>query len=87
MVSNSYQGGSPKGISEADLGKEAKWGSLTTSGLHKRIHAHGIAHCDESGLAECYVSFYGAKVNKSNYQVIDTDYDNYTIVYNCDEAT
>eukprot|EP00352_Strombidinopsis_acuminata_P003550 CAMPEP_0176389464 /NCGR_PEP_ID=MMETSP0126-20121128/38400_1 /TAXON_ID=141414 ORGANISM="Strombidinopsis acuminatum, Strain SPMC142" /NCGR_SAMPLE_ID=MMETSP0126 /ASSEMBLY_ACC=CAM_ASM_000229 /LENGTH=116 /DNA_ID=CAMNT_0017758299 /DNA_START=246 /DNA_END=596 /DNA_ORIENTATION=+ len=33
--------------------------------------------------ASCYVSFFGISTLTPNYTVIDTDYENYSIVYSC----
>ena len=44
----------------------------------------GKAKCDNRGA--CNVSFFGKAVPaKPNYIVLDTDYDNYSIVYSCNE--
>ena len=49
----------------------------------------GNAKCppgSEFGEGRCYVSFYGAPWEaEPNYNIIDTDYDNYAIIYSCDD--
>ncbi len=43
----------------------------------------GTGYCpDLSG--QCYVSFFGQKTTAPNYLVVDTDYTNYSLVYQCD---
>ena len=54
-----------------------------------RFGIHGDAKCpadEEPG--QCYVKFFAPFTRwdkEPNYQVVDTDYDNYSIVYSCDE--
>ena len=83
-VSNTYQNGKLSSISEEELGKQStSWGSF---GLSKRkgVTLHG--KCNKEGeAAQCYVSFGDKSPEVSNYNIISTDYDNYTIVYDCKE--
>ena len=54
-----------------------------------RFGIHGDAKCpadEEPG--QCYVKFFAPFTRwdkEPNYQVVDTDYENYSIVYSCDE--
>ena len=52
-----------------------------------RFGLHGNAKCPaDSGAGQCFVTFFFQPFeDESNYQVVDTDYENYSIVYNCDE--
>ena len=52
-----------------------------------RFGLHGHAKCPASDTSgSCYVRFFLQPFeDESNYHIIDTDYDNYSIVYNCDE--
>ncbi len=43
----------------------------------------GEATCESSG--NCYVSFFGGSVDSPNYQVIDTDYTTYTLIFGCSD--
>ena len=51
------------------------------------IHGDGKCPADEED-GECYVKFF-SPISKwpaePNYHILDTDYDNYTIVYSCNE--
>ena len=76
-VVNSYQEGSVQG----DLTESTEWGSLS-----KRKSITGHATCaspDKTGA--CEVQFFSDFKGTPNYNVIDTDYENYTIVYDCNE--
>ena len=43
--------------------------------------------CDPK-IGKCYISYLGLKQPKtSNYMVLDTDYENYSIVYHCRRLT
>ena len=45
----------------------------------------GEAYC-EQGVGNCYVSFFNLPYpEQPNYQILATDYDNFTIVYSCSE--
>ena len=47
------------------------------------ISVHGKARCD-TAHGECTVGFFGQPVTgEANYRVLNTDYDNYSVVYNC----
>ena len=54
-----------------------------------RFGIHGDAKCpadEEPG--QCFVKFFSPFTrwdSEPNYQIVDTDYDNYSIVYSCDE--
>ena len=52
-------------------------------GSQRRFGVSGDGSCpDASG--ECYVAFFGADYPDSpNYNVVSTDYDTYSIVYDC----
>ena len=80
-VVNSYQEGSVQG----DLTETSEWGKS----LSRRKSDTGHATCvspDKS--AACEVEFFGKAFDGTiNYNVIDTDYDSYTIVYDCSEAS
>ena len=56
------------------------------NGLLGREGISGFAKC-ASDIGKCSVSFFNSPIDlsKSNYQVIDTDYNNYAIVYGCDD--
>jgi lipocalin len=47
-----------------------------------RIGVHANAKCGTDGA--CYVSFFGKAVPEPNLHILDTDYDTYTINYQCD---
>ena len=49
-----------------------------------RLSIGAKGKCDTSG--NCYFSYFGKKVDTPNMIVVDTDYDNYTIMYSCDTA-
>ena len=76
-VVNSYQEGSIQG----DLTESTEWG------LSRRKSITGHAECvSPDGTAACEVEFFGKPfTGLINYNVIDTDYDSYTLVYMCEE--
>ena len=43
----------------------------------------GNAYCTD-GVGECFVAFNGKIVTEPNYYVVETDYENYSVVYSCD---
>ena len=53
-----------------------------------RFGVHGQAKCPaDEGSGQCYVRFFAPFVrwtDEPNYIIVDTDYDNYSIVYSCD---
>ena len=74
-VENSYQDGD---------------GSSISAPAGKRHGVTGKAKCDDSAdqKGECHVSFFGMPYpSEPNYNVIDTNYDDFTIVYACDSMT
>ena len=44
----------------------------------------GTASCAGTPNGQCIVSFFGQKFDEPNYKVLDTDYENYSMVYACD---
>ena len=58
----------------------------TINGLLGRAGIKGVGQCDPN-TADCSVSFFSMPYWFKNYNVIDTDYDNYSIVYYCDRHT
>ena len=62
-----------------------EWGS----GLSRRKSITGKALCDSpTDAAQCKVEFFNRPFGDvPNYNVIHTDYENYTIVYNCDKGS
>ena len=60
-------------------------------GKWKLAGIDGEARCPDSGVGNCVVSFFWFMRKKPtdrfyNYQVMDTDYSNYAIVYTCTQA-
>ena len=53
-----------------------------------RFGVHGQAKCPaDEASGQCYVRFFAPFVHwtdEPNYVIVDTDYDNYSIVYSCD---
>merc|ERR1719400_614357 len=53
-----------------------------------RFGVHGNAKCpSDQGSGQCFVRFFAPLVqwtDDPNYIIVDTDYDNYSIVYSCD---
>ena len=55
--------------------------------LGQYISVDGEASCDaNTNEGVCTVNFFGKHRTIPNYYVLDTDYDNYSIVYNCVKA-
>lgn len=54
--------------------------------LGQYISVDGEASCQSTGEGVCTVNFFGGEKTIPNYYVLDTDYDNYSIVYNCTKA-
>ena len=55
-----------------------------------RFGVHGDAYCpkdtDEFGEGQCFVKFFNQDYyDTPNYQIIDTDYENYSLIYACHE--
>ena len=52
-----------------------------------RFGIKGNAKCPADGApGHCFVSFAGQLIeSESNYNIVHTDYDNYSIVYSCDD--
>ena len=52
--------------------------------LNARLGVIGDAECDPES-ADCTVNFFGwpFRSETRNYRVIDTDYENFSIVYDC----
>ena len=55
-----------------------------------RTGIHGDAKCpSDEGSGQCFVKFFAPFTrwaDEPNYHIVDTDYDTYSIVYNCDET-
>ena len=53
-----------------------------------RFGVHGQAKCPaETGPGQCFVKFFFQKFDTPNYQIIATDYDNYSVIYACHETS
>jgi len=52
-----------------------------------RFGVHGKAKCPAtSGSGQCFVTFFFQPFDSQpNYRIIDTDYENYSLIYSCDE--
>ena len=59
---------------------------VATSALLGRTGITGSARCDPN-IGSCYFSYFNLPFWFNNYNVIDTDYDNYSIVYYCNRQT
>lgn len=88
-VTNSYQDGQLDTIMHSMMEMIYGFVELFTSELNdiaslsKRKGIQGKAKCP-SDTGDCFVSFFNKPFpTKSNYNVIDTDYDNYSVVYSC----
>ena len=81
QVVNSYQTGSV--TDQGDLTQSTEWG------ISRRKSITGKGLCDSSDdLGACKVEFFNSKFPAvPNYNIVDTDYDSYSIVYNCDSAS
>ena len=69
-----------------DEGKDAmQWTVKNTSqpeGFGERAGIDARAKClDQTG--HCYVDFGAGWTNESNYTIVSTDYENYSIIYSC----
>jgi len=53
------------------------------AGFGARGGVIGTGYCPDA-TGQCFVAFYGPLPDETNYQVIATDYDNYSLVYTCD---
>ena len=53
-----------------------------------RFGVHGDAKCPATQAGgQCFVTFFSKPFDSSpNYQVVDTDYENYSLIYACDET-
>ena len=59
-------------------------GQTATQRFNKRFGVTGPAYCPDATLGDCYVSFFGQKTEYPNYTVLDSDFDNYAVVYTCE---
>ena len=50
--------------------------------MGRRFGVNGTGSCP-NGDATCYVAFFGQEPSEPNYQVIQTDYTSYSVVYSC----
>jgi len=46
----------------------------------------GKAQCPDPTVASCFVGFFGNYTDYPNYNVLDTDYETYSIVFTCDPS-
>ena len=60
--------------------------SETAHQFGSRFGVTGKAQCPDPTVASCYVGFFGNYTNYPNYNVLDTDYETYSIVYTCDPS-
>merc|ERR1711988_736420 len=61
--------------------------TVDLKGFSRRTGITGKAKC-EDGVGSCTVAFFGQNFDSvPNYTVLDTDYENYSIVYNCEPLT
>lgn len=56
--------------------------TLQDAAFDKRTGVVGDGYCP-NGDGQCFVHFYGPQPKKSNYKVVATDYETYSIVYSC----
>ena len=59
-------------------------GETASQALNKRFGVSGAGSCPDPTVAACYVAFFGHGTDYPNYNVIDTDYTSYSVVYTCD---
>ena len=55
------------------------------NGFGTRAGIRGEAWCPDT-TGQCFVNFGGGYTSKSNYKIVDTDYETYTLVYSCYNA-
>ncbi len=72
-----------------DLDKDGNFKVYNSSqyGIIPRFGVHGNAKCPASEVpGHCWVTFFGQPwLPIPNYQIIDTDYETYSIIYACQE--
>ena len=72
-----------------DLDKDGNFKVYNSSqySISPRFGVHGKAKCPATEApGECYVTFFLKPFfDTPNYQIIDTDYDTYSIIYSCQE--
>merc|ERR1719498_573897 len=65
----------------------ANTGESANQRFDQRFGVSGTAKCPTENVAECYVTFFGAPYKDyPNYVVLETDYENYSVIYTCEEA-
>ena len=67
--------------SQNEDGTITVWNSQTEEGSNERSGFEGVAYVEEG--ADLQVIFFG--IYEGDYKVLATDYDNYSIVYSCNE--
>ena len=55
----------------------------STQRFNKRFGVTGFVDCVDPTIASCNVTFFGNTTDYPNYRVIDTDYESYSLVYQC----